>query len=125
MFDRRVKGGAKPPAVRQDLHVAMYYVVKQRTLALDLGAARLAAVRNALPVEDQAYIRSVGGAGAFLDGPVTMETMNLWQTAARYRLGMAVAAYEIPPTQPCDCHYRTSQGHRCVAQLDMDDTHHC
>lgn len=105
--------GAEALALRQDLHVAVHHVGKQRTLVAHLGAARLAAVRDALPVEDQANLRSAGGAGAgaFLDGLVTMETMvddSLWQSAARYRLGMAMAAHDRPPNAAMQVPVETS-----------------
>lgn len=132
MCDRLVTRDAPPPALRQDLHAAVHHVIKQKTLAADLGAARLTAVRNAPTVEEQAYLQSAGGtgAGAFLDGPVTAETMmhdNLWQATVRHRPGMKMVACDNFPTQPCGCHHRTAQGHRCAAPLDAEDTHaiHC
>lgn len=48
MCDRLVAGGARAPALRQDLHAALHHVIKQKTLAADLGAAWLTAVLGAL-----------------------------------------------------------------------------
>lgn len=106
---------------------AVHHMIKHKILAADLGAARLTGVRDALTVGEQSYIRSAGGMGpgAFLDGLVTAETMMdaiLWQTALRHGLGIKTVAHDNFPTQPCECHHRTTKGHRCPAPLDAEDT---
>lgn len=98
---------------RQDLHGALLQAIKQKTLAADCAEARLRRVRESLSVEEQAYLRSAGGtgAGAFLDGLVTKETMtedDIWRTAVRHRLGMKHAAYDTPPTHAGEYHHRTT-----------------